>query len=137
MTNLRLQVDDQTLTALQARADASRVDLEMTATRLLASSAALFPLGGRVVVLSGDPLDNLEGLLGGGSVLNGEDLQKKVERLAGISFGHVRLPFSPGQLEEIATRAERNSLTPEQMIERTARKMYELFFTHLGQGVGV
>jgi hypothetical protein len=137
MTVLRLQLDDRTLTALQARADATRHDLEQVASQVLASAVALLPLAGRAVVLSGDPLEQLESQLGGGSILNAADLEQKVARLASISFAHVRLPFTPGHLEEIASRAERLGITPEQLIERTAQKMYELFFTHLGQGVGV
>jgi hypothetical protein len=92
------------------------------------------PTGARTLLLGPTELEALEARLGGGSVLNGQDLVQKVERLAGISYGHISLPFTPGMLEEVVRRADRLSLTPEQLIERTAMKIYELFFTHLGAG---
>lgn len=126
--SLVIKVDDPTLQALQARADGTRQDLDLVAARLLAQATRLFPAGGRIVVLSGDALQEVESLLGGGSILNGTDLQRKVARLAGISFLHIRLPFTPGQLEMLAEKAARQGLTVEQLAERTAPRMYEQFF---------
>lgn len=125
---LRIRVEDATLTQLQARADAQRRDLELCASALVRDAAKVLPISGRAVVLSGETLEALERILGGGSVLNGADLQKKVERLAGISFLHVRLPFTPNQLEALKEKAERNSLTVEELVNRTAPRIYEHFF---------
>ena len=125
---LRLRITDDTLQRLQARADHERRELELTAGQLLTLAARLLPLAGRAVVVSGEPLRLLEAILGGGSILHEADLLQKVERLAGVSFLHVRLPFTPNQLEALAEQAARNSLTVEQLVERTAPRIYEQFF---------
>lgn len=126
-TYLRIPVNDDTLHALQARADAIRADLEQVAEKTLRAGLSI-PLGQRSIGLTGDVLETLEKILGGGSVVGPEDLQRKVERLAGISFRHVRLPFTPGQLEALKEKADRQGLTVEQLVERTAPRIYEQFF---------
>jgi len=127
MNTLRVLVDDDTLAKLQEISDATRKDLETVAQVKLKAGVSLLPPG-RVVVVGGETLEVLESILGGGSLLNAPDLRKKVERLAGISFLHCRLPFTPNQLEALKEKAERNSLTVEQLINRTAPRIYEQFF---------
>lgn len=83
---------------------------------------------GRFIPLAPHQIERLEAILSGGSLLNGDDLVRKTERLAGISFLHVRLPFTPGQLEDLQVRAERQGLTVEQLVERAAGRIYEQFF---------
>lgn len=124
---LRVVISDDTLQRLQALSDDTRVDLEKLAAQWLERAVKTLPLG-RAVVVQGEILDRLEATLGGGSLLNEADLAKKVARLAGISFLHVRLPFTPNQLEELAEKARRNSLTVEQLVNRTAPRIYEQFF---------
>jgi hypothetical protein len=109
---------------------------ETVAQHALAAAMREFPTKGRYMVVHGPDLDTLEQILGRGSILNSTDLRSKVERLAGITYGNIRFNFSPGQLEEIARRAERLSMTPERLIRQTVTKMEELFFTHLGVGAG-
>lgn len=128
MVSLRLTVDEDTLQTLQSCADAIRQPLETLAAARLKASLQLLPPSGRVVVVHGDILQRLEEILGGGSILNQADLAKKVERLAGVSFLHCRLPFTPNQLEALAEKAARNSLTVQQLVERTAPRIYEHFF---------
>ena len=128
MTVLRIQVDDPTLQRLQARVDATRGDLELMSSRLLATAAKDLPISGRHVVLDASTLEALEPILGGGSVLHAADLLQKVQRLAGVSFHHCRLPFTPNMLEQLARKAESQGLTAEQLIERTAPRVYEQFF---------
>lgn len=128
MTFLRVAVGEDLLTTLQAQADLLRKSPEQVATTKLREGLLQLPAVGRAVVVSGAALEQLEQILGGGSLLNGADLQKKVARLAGISFLHVRLPFSPSQLEQLVEKAARNSLTVDQLVERTAPRMYEQFF---------
>ena len=127
MNTLRVLVDDDTLAGLQRIADDTRKDIEEVARVKLKAGVSLLPPG-RVVVVGGEILEILETILGGGSLLNAPDLRKKVERLAGISFLHVRLPFTPNQLEALKEKAERNSLTVEQLVNRTAPRIYEQFF---------
>lgn len=127
-TTLRVQLGDDTLVALQARATAQHRDPELTLGALVRDAVKVLPVSGRAVVLTGAVLERLEAILGGGSVLNPPDLQQKVERLAGISFLHCRLQFTPNQLEALAEKAARNGLTVEQLVERTAPRIYEQFF---------
>jgi hypothetical protein len=135
-TTLRVALTDPAMDELHARAQVANKDPETLAARTLEGALrVVLPRSGRYVVVEAADLDVLEQIFSGGSVLNSQDLRQKVERLAGISFGHVRLDFSPGQLEEIARRAERQGLEPEELIRRCAKKMDELFFTHLGLGV--
>ena len=133
-TTLRVTIPDNLLPKLQQRADVAQKDLEGAAALTLQIACGLLPLSGRCVVVHGAVLQRLEEILGSGSILNHEDLSQKVQRLAGITYGNIRMDFSPGQLEEIAGRAERLGLEPEELIRRTVRKMEELFFTHLGVG---
>ena len=128
MTVLRIQVDEDTLHKLQQLADHQRKDLEVVAANLAKAASNHLPPAGRYLVVSGDTLNTLETILGGGSLMNQADLQKKVSRLAGISFLHIRLPFTPNQLEALAEKAARNSLTVDQLVERTAPRIYEQFF---------
>lgn len=125
---LRVHVTPDTLERLQARAEAQRRALELSAAMLLRDALRLLPVQGRAVVVSGEILERLESILGGGSLLNAEDLRQKVERLAGVSFLHCRLPFTPNQLEALAEKAARNSLSVEELVNRTAPRMYEQFF---------
>lgn len=127
MTSLRVPVSDETVARLQALSDDTRMDLEKVAGQWLDRALKTLPVG-RALVVQGEILDRLEATLGGGSLLNEADLAKKVARLAGISFLHVRLPFTPNQLEELAEKAKRNSLTVEQLVNRTAPRIYEHFF---------
>lgn len=133
MTVLRIQIDEDSLALLQQIADFHRKDLELTAAQHLRSAAHHLPASGRFLVVHGDQLDQLERILGGGSLLNQADLLKKVQRLAGISFLHIRLPFTPNQLEALKEKASRNSLTVEQLVERTAPRIYEQFFDLVGR----
>ncbi len=127
MNTLRVLVDEDTLAKLQTIADDTRKDLEVVAQVKLKAGVSLLPPG-RVVVVGGDLLEELEAILGGGSLLNGPDLLKKVRRLAGISFLHVRLPFTPNQMEALEDKAARQGFSVEQLVNRTAPRIYEQFF---------
>jgi len=130
-TSLRVEIPDDLYTQLTDRAAVSQQTPEVIASRLLTFAAketqGLQP-GVRLLMASGDTLEQLEQILGGGSLLNQVDLLRKVSRLAGISFLHVRLPFTPNQLEALKEKAERNSMTVEQLVNRTAPRIYEQFF---------
>lgn len=102
---------------------------EQAAISLTAGLA--IPSTGRTLTIDSATIEALGQILGGGSVLNQQDLLFKVQRLAGISFRHVRLPFTPNQLEQLQERADRQGLTVQQLVERTAPRMYEQFFNML------
>lgn len=129
-TTLRIPVDGATAAWLDQHATVSP---EHLAAQLLQwCRLSLHNPRAHHIVVSGDDLHTLETILSGGSVLNGADLVQKVERLAGISFEHCRISFTPGQLEDLARRAASNGLTPKELIERTAPRIYEQFFNLLG-----
>jgi plasmid stability protein len=127
MALVGLQLDDDLYTRLRTRAIEAGRTPEAQMALLLKIGVDLCGLD-RTVVLDSAALATLEPILGGGSVLNTQDLVKKVERLAGVSFRHVRLPFTPNQLEQLQEKAARAGLTVDQLVERTANKMYEAFF---------
>jgi hypothetical protein len=131
---IRVVLTPQAVDRLDAVAKVRGTDYETAAAKVLSDALTTIPATGRYLVVDPHTLDQLELRLGGGSLLSALDLWAKVDRLAAISYGHVHLDFTPGQLEEIGRRAERLSLTPEQLITRTVKKMEELFFTHLGVG---
>ena len=129
MVDTTASLEPNTFRQLQQRAMDANLPLEAETSRLLAEAARTLPAKGqRYVVLTGEQLATLETILGGGSVLHAADLLKKVERLAGVSFRHVRLPFTPNQLELLEEKASRQSLTVQQLVERTAPRIYEQFF---------
>lgn len=121
-------VSNNTFNRLQQRTRSNGQSVDTVADQVLDQALRHLPEAGRAVILGGDTLDRLEAILGGGSVMSGADLLQKVERLAGISFQHVRLPFTPNQLEQLKEKAERNSMTVKQLVERTAPRMYAQFF---------
>ena len=127
ITTMRVQVPQETADRLEQRATEIGRPVELVATHAL-STGALLPAAGRFITVTGEALQRLETLLGGGSIHSEADLTTKVERLAGISFAHVRLEFSPGQLEQLAEKAARADMTVEQLVERAQAKICEQFF---------
>lgn len=127
-TLLRIPVYEATLQQLLPLAEAQRRSPEEAARFLLAAAVQSLPAQGRFTVLHGAALERLEQILGGGAVVSGADLLKKVERLAGISFHHLRLEFTPGQLETLQERAAREGKTVEQVVTQMAPRIHEQFF---------
>lgn len=122
-------VPQETAARLQMLADKTPGGtLESVAGTKLAAAMTNLPINGRFIVVSDAGLQYLEGILGGGSLLNEGDLVKKIDRLAGISFQHIRLPFTPNQLEALQAKAERQGLSVAELVERTAPRIYEQFF---------
>lgn len=73
--------------------------------------------------------ERLEATLGIGATQSSEALVAAVARLARIEIGTVQIPFTPGQLEEIATRAKKRGQTIGQALEAVvARIRDELFW---------
>lgn len=133
-TVIRVSINEDGFNTLHNLALLRNRDIETVAAEVLRAALKDLPLDGRYVVVTGDELDRLESILSGGSVLNSIDLFRKVERLAGITFNNIRFEFTPGQLEELQSRADRLGLSTEELCRRTVAKMQELFFTHLGVG---
>jgi len=128
MTHVVINLDEPTWEDLYNRARRLQKSPEQLAAFQLKAALAQLPDAGRALVVTGDSLQNLEDMLSGGSLLSQEDLVRKVARLAGVSFLHVRLPFTPNQLEELERKAASQGWTVEQLVERTAPRIYEQFF---------
>lgn len=133
---LRVSVSEDLYAALSLRADQLQRPLDVVASAWVQDQARLMrdiPVGTPALVIGGGILEQLAGILGGGSILHAPDLLEKVERLAGISFHHLRLPFTPGQLEMLAEKAARQGLSVEELIRRTAPRVHEQFFDLLAR----
>ncbi len=127
-TTLRVAVHPDTVSALEARGEQQHCDAEIAAGKILRDATGQWPLGGRAIVLTDQTLVALEGILGGGSVLHERDLLQKVQRLAGISFGHIRLDLTPGQLERLDARAQREGRTARDVIAQAAPRILDAVF---------
>lgn len=88
----------------------------------------------RVIVVGNTHRQRLEKLLSGGGLFDAEDLTTKVEGLASISVGDIRLEFTPGQLKQLAHFARRNGKTVEEVTKETVKRMEWMFFEHLENG---
>lgn len=124
---MRVNIPDDILDAYQLHADKSGLPLEQVLAQQLRKFRQVAPKT-RVVVLTGDALDTVEQVLAGGSVSSGADLANKVTRLAGIRFHEIRLDFTPGQLDELAYRAERQGRPVKDLVAEIVRGITEQFF---------
>ena len=89
------------------------------------------------LTIGGEATSKLEAATGGLPLRNAEDLVARVERLAAISFQHIRLDFSLSHLEELAYRAERQGKSVETLIIETAERIREELFWGSGAGEAV
>lgn len=79
--------------------------------------------------LTGAAKGRLEQVLGPGATATGPALAHAVDRLASIRIGGVVVEFTPGQLAEIAHRAKKRGLTPQEELERIVKVLSsELFW---------
>lgn len=90
----------------------------------------LHPLG-RYVIVTGKTREALETQLGGGHLLNAEDLLGKVTRIAKIQFGHHQILLTAGQMEELTHRAGKRGKSVEFLIEEIWKKLQAEFFTYV------
>lgn len=70
----------------------------------------------------------LEHTLGIGATQSVDRLIAAVERLASISIGTIKIAFTPGQLDEIATRARKRGQTVEQALVAVIDRIREELF---------
>lgn len=126
-----LRIDDDLLGVYQAEAEASggKLSLEHVLADRLKRAEYLVP-NSRYIVLADAPRDQMEKLLGGGSLRSGDDLLEKVSRLARVRFGdHTLEDLTPGQMEELVYRAEKMGKTVDQLLQETWAKFRQDFFT--------
>lgn len=72
----------------------------------------------------------IEAITGIGSTRTPADLLAAVERLARIRIGEVAIPFTPGQLEEIAYRAEKRGISVQRAIQDVIARIQDELFHH-------
>jgi hypothetical protein len=124
---MRVTIPDDLADALQHKLSPAQ-DLDKEVTRLL-GAAAHVPAGGTVMILNAEQLNDLARRLGRPSLKSYADLVGSLDRLAALSFGHVRMNFSPGQLEEIEHRATREGIPVAEYAARVIRSLTGNFFT--------
>jgi hypothetical protein len=95
--------------------------LDTIIERQLARFAALSP-SVRVVPLTGDHLQQLEHLLGGGQIANPQALVDRVRAYASLTIGKITLDLSPAQKQEIQYRATKRGISAEAV----AREMCDI-----------
>lgn len=124
---MQISLPDDLYAEYDAAAKRARLSTPSLIARTLARMAAT-PITQRQLVLTGLVLEQVERTLGGGSLLSPEDLLTRTRALASISIGDIRLNFSPGQLAEIAHRAEKQGKSPQVIVEEIVKQMEENFF---------
>lgn len=70
----------------------------------------------------------IEAITGIGTTKTPDELYNAVDRLARVSIGHVKIDFTPGQLEEIKHRARKRGLTVEQELSRIVDRIKDEIF---------
>jgi hypothetical protein len=85
----------------------------------------------RVIVITSKDRERLEEILSGGTLRDSKDFVDKVQALADIQIGQVRVDFSPGQLMELKKYAGRNNRSLEEVTKATVAGMSYQFFNHL------
>jgi hypothetical protein len=105
-----------------------------SAQELMAAQLARFsavPATNHVLIVDSEARGRLDQILQGGMLRDSADLVAKVQRLADISIGEIRVHFTPGQLMQIKNFAARNRLTPEEGIKRVVKSMESMFFDYI------
>lgn len=74
----------------------------------------------------------LEDLAGLGATKTAAALVAAVDRLGSIRIGDVRLSFTPGQLRELAHRAEKRGHTVEEEVRAVVQRIQDDLFWHGG-----
>lgn len=136
---IQLQVSEETWEAYSSHADrihgltGQTVSPESLMADQLGRFAHVIP-SDRIVVLEPTTRQRLEEILQGGGLVNAHDLLSKVQRLADLQIGEIRIDFTPGQWEELKNLARRNSRQLVEVVEATVRGMESIFFNHVTPG---
>lgn len=122
-----VQLDDRLIARYHAHAEAAHIPLEKLLARQLARFADT-PITQRVLALTGEPLEQIDQLLGLGATATPEALLAAIRAFAGITIGDIRLAFSPAQLDEISHRAAKQGRTPQAVVEDIVAQLESNFF---------
>ncbi len=125
-----LSIDDDLADFYAKEAQSRRLPIGTIVNERLAAAKPLDPRRRGFIVADAQVLQELESVLGGGSLLSERDLIEKVRRLARIQFGDHRFEITPGQFEELKFRATKTGRTVEQLVADLYRRMsVDLFRT--------
>jgi hypothetical protein len=113
-----------------AAAGGSASPQELMSAQLARFSA--FPASNHVLVVDSENRGRLDLILQGGMLRDAEDLVQKVQRLADIQIGEIRVNWTPGQLQQIKSWASRNRIAPEEAVRRIVQQMGAQFWDYIG-----
>lgn len=122
-----VKLDDDLVARYAAYAEEVHQPVAQILERQLARFAA-YPPAQQVIPLDRAALQQLESLLGGGTLKSPADLVARVRAYASITLGKVVLDLSPAQKTELAYRAQKQGKTPEaitqELIDQVTQEMF-------------
>jgi hypothetical protein len=133
---MRVTIPDDVADTYAAYAQPTGQALDTVVTQQLKRFARLAP-SKRAIVLGAAAIETLEARLGGLPLQDDQDLVARVARLAGVAFMGLDLRLSPGQLDELVTRAERQGKSVDQVILDIWAVLVNEFFYAGGGGEAV
>ena len=122
-------LDGRTLTARVGDIRVSRGEhvVDLVTTRQFAERYEVVVHGG--LHLTAADCARLEETAGLGSTQSAGELVKAVEKLCAIKVGDIRIPFTPGQVQELQYRAKKRGRTIEQEMQAVVDRIRdELFY---------
>lgn len=122
-----VKLSDDLLVRYDAMAQEYKQPLDTLLERQLARFAD-FPPTIRVVPLSGDALQGIEHILGGGQIRTAADLVSRVKSYAQVTLGSVVIDFSPAQKAELVHRATKRGLPPDQVVKELVALLLDQMF---------
>jgi hypothetical protein len=122
-----IKLSDDLLVRYDAMAQEYKQPLDTLLERQLARFAD-FPPTVRVVPLSGETLQRVETLLGGGQIRTAADLLARVKSYAQVTLGNVVIDFSPAQKAELVHRATKRGLPPDQVVKELVALLLDQMF---------
>lgn len=130
---MRVTIPDDLADTYAAYATAQGVDLDNVITRQLERFRHLEP-GKTAIVIRADALTDLQNLLGGTPIRNGQDLIDRVRRHGQLTFESYNLELSHGQKAELEYRSVRAGKSVKQLVEEIWRDLQGNFFWNSGGG---
>jgi hypothetical protein len=127
---ITLSLDDDLADFYAKEAQSRHIPVGTIVAERLAAAKPLDPRRRGFIVADAQTLQELESILGGGSLTSERNLVEKVRRLARIRFGDHTFQITPGQYEELAFRAKKTGRTVEQLVaDLYTRMSRDLFRT--------
>lgn len=122
-----VKIDDDVAAKYAAHPDTAKLPLEQVLNRRLAWLAD-YPLTSRVVILSGDQLAEIEGLLGGAQIQRPADLLARVQVYSQVKLGTVVVPLTLAEKEELAYRAKKQGKPVGDLMRDLVNQLHSQLF---------